>query len=173
MATAYRAKFYAGKKWHTGDLQCYYCNSYYIQKVRYQKYIEKCSGIPGIAYNFTNQSLVTFEDNIGNKGDLYLVAYIDFETTAPTENFLNPEQNTMFVVSYTLIFAFHPKLNLNRVVVQRSFGHPLLKLAIIDYLTKDQLEFVDKDLVQQLKIAPLVFRRESAKMLSLKYLPSN
>ena len=57
----------------------------------------------------------------------------------------------MFVVSYTLIFAFYPKLNLNRVVVQRRFGHPLLKLATIDYLTRDQLEFVNKDLVQQLK----------------------
>ena len=57
----------------------------------------------------------------------------------------------MFVISYTLIFAFHPKLSLNRVVVQRSFGHPLLKLATIEYLTKDQLEFVDKELVQRLK----------------------
>ena len=72
---------------------------------------------------------------------------MDFETTAPAENFLTPEQNKMFVVSYTLIFAFHPKLNLNRVIVQRSFGHSLLKLATVDYLTKDQLKFVDKDLI--------------------------
>ena len=54
---------------------------------------------------------MSFEDNTGNKGDLPLVAYIDFETTA--ENFLTPEQNKMSVVSYTLIFAFHPKPNLN------------------------------------------------------------
>ena len=151
LVTAYRAEFYASEKRHTRVFQCYYCNSYYVQKVRYQKHIEKCSGVPGIVYNFINENLVSLEDNIGDKEDLPLVAYMDFETTAPAENFLNPEQNTMFVVSYTLIFAFHPKLNLNRVVVQRSFGHPLLKLATIDYLTKDQLEFVDKDLVQQLK----------------------
>ena len=119
--------------------------------MRYQKHTEKCSRIPDIVYNFSNQNLVSFEDNIGNKGDLTLVAYIGFETTAPAENFLNREQKTMFVVSYTLIFAFHLKFNSNHVVVQRSSGHLLLKLVTIDYLTKDQLEFVDKDLVQQLK----------------------
>ena len=90
-------------------------------------------------------------DNIGNEGDLALVAYKGFETTALAENLLNPEQNTILVVSYILIFSFLPKLNLNRVVVQRNLGHPLLKLATIDYLTKDQLKFVDKDLLQQLK----------------------
>ena len=102
-------------------------------------------------YNFTYQNLVSFEGNIGNKGNLALVAYMDFETTAPAENFLTPEQNKMFVVSYTLIFAFHPKLNLNRVIVQRRFGHSLLKVATVDYLTEDQLQFVDKDLINQLK----------------------
>ena len=75
---------------------------------------------------------------------------MDFEIAASAKNFLTPEQNKMFVISYTLIFAFHPKLNLNRVIVQRSFGHSLLKLATVDYLTKDQLKFVDKDLINQL-----------------------
>ena len=49
------------------------------------KNIEKCLGDPGVVHNFTNQNLVSFEDNIGNKGDLPLVAYMDFETTAPVE----------------------------------------------------------------------------------------
>ena len=108
-------------------------------------------GIPGVLYNFNNQNLVNFEGNIGNKGDLPLVAYMDFETTAPVENFLTPEQNKMFVVSYELIFTFHSKLKLSRVFVQRSFGHSLLKLATIDYLNEDQLKFVDKDLKNQPK----------------------
>ena len=115
------------------------------------KNIKKCLGIPGIVYNFTNQNLVSFEGNIGSKGDLPLVANMNFETTAPSEIFLTQEQKKMFVVSYTLIFAFHPKLNLNRVIMQRSFGHSLLKLATIDYLTEDQLKFVDKDSINQLK----------------------
>ena len=82
----------------------FYCNSYYVQKARYQTHIEKRSEIPGVVYNFTNQNLVTFEDKIGSKGDLPLVVYMDFEATAPADNFLTLEQNTMFVVSYTLIF---------------------------------------------------------------------
>ena len=94
---------------------------------------------------------MSFEGNIGNKIDLPLVAYVDFGTTASAENFLNPEQNKMFVVSYTLIFAFHPKLNLNRVIVQRCFDHSLLKLTMVDYLTEDQLKFVDKNFRNQLK----------------------
>ena len=92
-----------------------------------------------------------FDDNIGNKGDLPLVAYMDFETTAPAENFLTPEQNKMFVISYTPIFSFHPKLNLNCVILliihYTCFGHSLLKSATVDYLTEDQLKFVDKDLI--------------------------
>ena len=69
--------------------------------------IEKFSKIPGVVYSFTNQYLVTFEDNIGNNGDLRLVACMIFEATALAENILTLKQNTMFVVSYTLIFAFH------------------------------------------------------------------
>ena len=72
---------------------------------------------------------------------------MDFETIAPADNCLNQEQKNMFVVLYTLIYAFHPKLNLIRIVVQRRFGHSLSKLATIDYLTIDQIECIDKILV--------------------------
>ena len=92
LATAYRAEWSTGKnKRHARAFQCYYCNAYYIQKMRFQKHIEKCSGIPGVVYKFTNKNLVSFEDNIGNKGDLPLVVYLDFEATAPADNFLAPE----------------------------------------------------------------------------------
>ena len=66
------------KKKHVRAFQCYYCNSYYFQKLRYQRHIEKCSGTSGIVYNFTDQNLASFEDNIGNKRDLRLVTYMDF-----------------------------------------------------------------------------------------------
>ena len=87
--------------------------------------MEHCSGVPGIVYNFDNQNLVTFEDNLGYKGDLPEVAYIDFETTAPTDSCFDSEQKKMFVVSYIIILAFHPKLKMNRVTIQHSFGHSL------------------------------------------------
>ena len=41
-------------------------------------------GQPGYVYNFNTQNLITFEENSKYKEDMPLVAYIDFETTAPT-----------------------------------------------------------------------------------------
>ena len=80
---------------------------------------------------------MTFEDNLGYKGDLPVVAYIDFETIAPTDSCFDPEQKQMFVVSYVIILAFHPKLKMDRVIIQRSLGHSLQQLTTIDYLTND------------------------------------
>ena len=89
-----------------------------------------------------------FEDNIRYKGDLLLVAYMDFETNAPTDNYFNPEQKR---ISYIIVFAFHPKLNFDHLVVQRIFKHSYKKLTTIDYLTNDQMECLNIKLVKQLK----------------------
>ena len=43
-------------------------------------------------YSFNNQCLISYVDNSGNKGDLPFVIYFDFETTAPIDNCLDPEQ---------------------------------------------------------------------------------
>ena len=72
--------------------------------------MEHCSDVPGIVYNLSNQNLATFEDNLGYKGDLPVVAYINLETTAPIDSCFNPEQKKMFVASYVIILAFHPIL---------------------------------------------------------------
>ena len=94
LVSAYRAKWNTGKSVrHMRAYQYHYCSSYCIQKARYQEHIEKCSGISEVVYNFTNQNLVYFADSIGNRRDLLLVANIDFETTAPTENFYTEVQN--------------------------------------------------------------------------------
>ena len=125
--------------------------------------MEHCSGVPGIVYNFNNQNLVTFEDNLGYKGDLPVVAYIHFEATAPTGSCFDPEQKKMFVVSYVIILAFHPKLKMNRVIIQRSFGHFLQQLTTTDYLTNDQISFVDVKLIKQLKDSTLEVSRKKSK----------
>ena len=87
--------------------------------------IKNCSGKPGIVYNFSIQNIVSFEDNLKYIGDVPLAVYADFETTAPNTDFTSPENNTMFAVSYTLVFAWHPKLNLPRQCVVRGFNHSL------------------------------------------------
>ena len=41
-----------------------------------------------------------------------MAKYFEFETTAPNDNCFNLKQKKMFVISYILIVAFHPLLNL-------------------------------------------------------------
>ena len=72
-----------------------------------------------------------------------MTIYFDFETTAPTDNCLDPEQNKMLVMSYVLIVAFHPHLKLRKIIAQRSYGLSLKQLTDIDYLTDDQIKFID------------------------------
>ena len=85
--------------------------------------MENCSGKPGVVYNFNNQCLISYQDNFHAKGDVPFVVYFDFETTAPTDNCLDPERKKMFIVSYVMIAAFHPELKLDRIIIYRSFAH--------------------------------------------------
>ena len=57
----------------------------------------------------------------------------------------------MNAVSYAIIFAFHPKLKMKRVIIERSFGHSFQKLTTIDYLTTEQSKFKDVITLKQLR----------------------
>ena len=57
----------------------------------------------------------------------------------------------MFAVSYVIIFAFHPKLTLGRVIIERSFGHSERELTNLNYLICEQLSFKDNNILLQLK----------------------
>ena len=63
------------------------------------------------------------------KGDIPLVAYIDFETTVNTDTCFDPKNRNLYAVSYIIVFAFHPDLmQINSVIFKRSFGQSLQKL---------------------------------------------
>ena len=94
------------------------------------------------------QSLISFEDNFHAKGDL---VYFEFETTAPTDNCFDPEQKTMFVVSYVMIVAFHPDLKIDKIIIQRSYAHAIEQLTSLDYFSQNQIKRINKELVRQLK----------------------
>ena len=83
-------------------------------------------------YNFNNQNLISYPDNVRAKGDIQFKIYFDFETTAPTDNCFDPEQKKMFVVSYVMIVAFHPELKLNRIITQRSYAHSIEQLTSLN-----------------------------------------
>ena len=121
MHLVYRGTFNDSEKIkHSTVREFYYCSDFYGRKDRYSRHIKNWTGQPGIIYDFNVQNLVTFEDNLKYKGDLLITKYIDFEATAPTDSCLNPEDKSMFVVSFAIIFAFHLGLELER---ECSFGH--------------------------------------------------
>ena len=159
ISLAYSATYFKKDKRRTKDYNsrsskvqsCYYCNRFFVHNdSKYQKHIKQCSSKPGIVYNFTNQSLISYEDNFKSKGDLPFAMYFDFETTAPTTECLDPEQKKMFVVSYVIVVAFHPLLKLDKIIVNRSYGHTLKQLASIDYFSREQLAFAEQYLLTML-----------------------
>ena len=103
--------------------QCYFCLNYYAIKDKFDYHFENCTGRPGYVYNFNIRNLLTLEENLKYKGNVPLIAYIDFETTVQTDECLDPENRKMFALSYVIIFAFHSELDINRVIIERSFGH--------------------------------------------------
>ena len=50
-----------------------------------------------------------------------------------------------------MIVAIHPALQLNRFIIYRSFAHTLNQLSNIDYLTQEQIGFIDNYLIHMLK----------------------
>ena len=97
---AFRASFNEGTKIkHCSASHCYFCSNYYAKKDKFDRHFENCTGWPGYVYNFNTQNLLTFEENLKYNGDIPLVAYIDFETTVPTDECLDPENRKMFVIS--------------------------------------------------------------------------
>ena len=118
ISRAYRNTCNKGEKLsHRFGYHCYYCNKFFVRPGKHKRHMEHYSGISGVVYSFNNKNLVTFEDNLGYKGDLPVFAYIDFETAGPTDICFDPVQKNMFVVFYVIILAFHPKLKLDRVII--------------------------------------------------------
>ena len=151
--SSYYSKAKELRRVHKVD-QCHYCNHFFVgQKRKFEIHMKNCSGKPGVIYNFNNQSLISYEDNFKSKGDIPFAVYFDFETTAPADNCLDTEQKKMFVVSYVMIVAFHPALHLDRIIIYRSFAHTLEQLSNIDYLSREQIGFIDSHLILMLKDA--------------------
>ena len=77
MHLAYRSTYTEGEGKnlkHSSIWESYYCSNFYCRKDKYKRYLENCTGITGIIYNFHTKNLVSFEDNLQYIGDLPLVA---------------------------------------------------------------------------------------------------
>ena len=102
---------------HGTAVQCHFCSNYYRRKGKYDHHLDSCKSKPGW------QSLITFEENLKYKSDIPLTAYIDFETTALKDDCLDPENGKMFAISCVIIFTYHPELEIDKAINERSFGH--------------------------------------------------
>ena len=120
--------------------ECYYCSNFFAWKRDFERHIKVCTSKPGVIYDFNIQNVGTFEDNLKYKEGIPLCVYADFETTAPTDDCLDPENRFMFAVSYALVFAWHPKLCLERQIVVRGFNKLMSELGNMSYLTNEHLE---------------------------------
>ena len=126
---------------------------FWVTKSRYEKYLRVCGQKPGVIYDLSLKNIVTFQDNLKYRGDVPFCVYADFETTAPTVDYLNPENKAMFAVSYSLIFAWHPELCLPRQMVVRGYNHTLEELSNMNYLKPDQLAMRNQRTTHQLQDA--------------------
>ena len=70
-----------------------------------------------------------------------MVAYIDFENKAPTDECLDLDNKKIFAVLYVIIFAFHPDLDIDPVIIKCSFCHSRKKLISLNSLKHKQLDF--------------------------------
>ena len=115
------------------------------------RHIESCTGWPDFVYNFNTRSLLTLEENLKLKRNIPLMAYIDFETTATTDDCLDPENKKMIAASYIIIFAFHPDLQFDRIIIGRSFGHSQARLLALSYLSSEQMRYANVIHIKQLR----------------------
>ena len=109
------------------------------------------SRMPGIIYKFENQNIANFEVNLKKMGDITFTMYFDFETSTGTTSQNHLEDVEMDQMFYSLIFAFHLKLQLDGKVIIRSFNHSLEKVNDVSYLTDEMLRNLDPIIVRQLK----------------------
>ena len=153
LKNAYRALYMKGTQQLSAKTlyECFYCNDFWLGKDRYEGHLRFCRKKPGVVYNFNLKNIVTFEENLKYKGDVSFSVYADFETSAPTSDYLSSENRQMFAVSYYLIFAWHPKLSLPRQAVIRGCNHSLDELLDMTYLTSEQLAMKNKKTLRQLR----------------------
>ena len=70
----------------------------------------------------------------------------------------------MFVVSYVIIFTFHPELEIDKVIIERSFGHSEYTPNSLNYLTVNQLNFKNNKTLLQLRDCALNVARKKSKL---------
>ena len=129
-----------------------------------EKHNKVCAAKEGIIYTFDNRKLISFQDNFKFLGYVPFTVYFDFETTTDDVVFLDPK---MFLVSYYQIYSFHPSLNLDKIVIFRSFQQSPEEIYNLSYFRNEHIPYFDKITFRQLKdAATAVLAHEKSTLLS-------
>ena len=72
----------------------------------------------------------------------------------------------MFVVSYCQIYSFHPSLNLEKLVIYRSFQQSAEEMYDLNYFRQEHVEFFDRTFFQLKDAASAVLAHEKSTSLA-------
>ena len=77
----------------------------------------------------------------------------------------------MFVVSYCQIYSFHPSLNLDKIVISRSFQQRAKEIYNLSRFKQDHISLLNKTTFYQLKdtASALLARKKSTSLAELFY----
>ena len=103
-----------------------------------QQHIATCAGQAGFSYSFDNGWEINYQDNYKKIGDLPFALYYDFETTTGSVLFFDAK---MYVVSYCIVAAFHPDLELPRLYICRSYDQDHAQLTSLVHFDNVQRNF--------------------------------
>lgn len=148
--------------------QCPYRNNFFIKTAeKMEKHISCCSGQADSNFSFDNGKVIDYQDNYKKIGDLPLAIYYDFETTTGCVVFFDAN---IYVVSYCIIVAFHPDVDLPRLYIFRSYDQTREQLRILRQFKgiffADKLNFNQKTFAQLQDVGFAVENREKNTALS-------
>ena len=115
-----------------------------------QKHLSICAAKEGITYSFDNSQTIDYQDNFKYMDDVPFCVYFDFETTTGNSVFFDSK---MYVISYCQIFSFHPALNLDKIVIYKSFQQTPEEIYNLSHFKSEHSPFFDNVILKQLKDA--------------------
>ena len=104
-----------------------------------KNHLSICAAREGITYVFDNGLIITFQDNFKYLGDVPFSVYFDFETTTTCGYVFFDAK--MFVISYCQLYSFHPSLNLNKIVIFRSFQETTEEIYDLNHVKQEHVPF--------------------------------
>ena len=128
-----------------------------------KKHLSICAAREGITYAFDNGQIINYQDNF-KCGWCAFYSIFRFRDNNWHLCFFYPK---MYVISYCQIYSFHPSLNLDKVVIFRSFQQTAKEVYDLSHFKQEHVPFFNKTTFYQLKdAASAVLAREKATSLA-------